>query len=125
MRKVDETSLKCSHEEVDSRILFHAKFIKAPNTLVTRTVDTDILVITLCNMPELGLISNKLPKVGLTPNTILRYINVKEINQTLGYRFCLVTGFLMFYHRSAIISNRHVIYELPHELPDDFRLLTT
>ena len=52
MRKVEETSLKCSHEEVDFWLSFHAKFINAPNTLVIRTADTDILVITLCNMPK-------------------------------------------------------------------------
>ena len=52
VRKVEETSLKCSHEEVDFWLSFHAKFINAPNTLVIRTADTDILVITLCNMPK-------------------------------------------------------------------------
>ena len=40
VRKVEETSLKYLHEKVDSWILFHAKFINAPNTLVIRTVDT-------------------------------------------------------------------------------------
>ena len=52
VRKVKETSSKCSHEELNSRMLFHTKFIYAPNTLVIRAVDTDILVITLCNMPK-------------------------------------------------------------------------
>ena len=47
VRKGEETSLKCLYEEVDSRMLFHAKFIKTPNTLVRRTVDTGLLVITL------------------------------------------------------------------------------
>ena len=53
MRKVEEISLKCSHEEVNSRMLFHARFINAPNTLAIRTADTDTLVIVLCNMPKL------------------------------------------------------------------------
>ena len=34
-------------------MLFHAKFINAPNALVIRTVDADILVISLCNMLKL------------------------------------------------------------------------
>ena len=47
MRKVEETSLKCSHEEVDSPMLFHAKFINAPkNTSYEQ-------LITLCNIAKL------------------------------------------------------------------------
>ena len=53
VRKVEETCLKCSHEEVDSRMFFHAKFINAPNTILVGTADTDILVITICNTPKL------------------------------------------------------------------------
>ena len=33
-------------------MLSQVKFIKATNALVIRTADTDILVITLCNMPK-------------------------------------------------------------------------
>ena len=86
VRKVVETSLKYSHEEVNSRMLFHAKFINAPNTLVIRTDDTDVLVITLCNMPKLFEGLKTWLEVGLPSNNTLRYINVNEINQNLGYR---------------------------------------
>ena len=44
MRKVEETSRKCSHEDADSPILFQVKFMKAPNTVVIRISDIDILV---------------------------------------------------------------------------------
>ena len=54
VRKAEETSLKYSHEEADSRMLFHAKSINAPYTVVIRTADTDVLVITLCNLPKLS-----------------------------------------------------------------------
>ena len=90
MRKVEETFLKCSHEEVNSQMLFHAKFINAPDTLALRTVDTDILVITFCNKPKLFLGLKAWLEVGLTSNNTLQYINVKEINQSLGYRLCCV-----------------------------------
>ena len=83
VRKIKETTLKCSHVEVDSRMLFHAKFINAPNTPVIRPVDTDILVITLCNMPKLCSGLKAWLEVGLTSNNTLRYVNVKEINQSL------------------------------------------
>lgn len=42
----EKTSLKRSHEEADSKILFHTKSINAPN--IIRTADLDILLITLC-----------------------------------------------------------------------------
>ena len=86
--KIEETSLKCSHKEVDFPMLFRAKFISAPNTLVKRTVDTDILVITLCNKPKLFQRLKARLEVQLTSNNILRYLNVNEINQSLGYRLC-------------------------------------
>ena len=52
-RKVEETFLKCSHEEADSQMLFHAKSINAPNTLVIRTADRDVSIVTLCNLLKL------------------------------------------------------------------------
>ena len=69
-------------------MLFRAKFISARNTLVKRTVDTDILVITLCNKPKLFQRLKARLEVELTSNNILRYLNVNEINQSLGYRLC-------------------------------------
>ena len=74
VRKVEETSLKCS------RVLFRAKFINAPNTLVVRTVDTDILVITLSNMPKLFQGLKAWLEVGLLSRNTLRYLNMNEIN---------------------------------------------
>ena len=53
VRKVEEISLKSSHEEADSRMLFHAKSINAPNIVVIRTAHTDVLIITLCNLSKL------------------------------------------------------------------------
>ena len=84
VKKVEETSLKCSHEEMDSRMLFHAKFINAPNTLVIRTVDADILVISLCNMPKLFQGLKAWLEVCLPSNNILWYMNMNKINQSLA-----------------------------------------
>ena len=47
VRKVEETSLKCSHEEAHSWMLFHAKFINVPNKLAIRTVDPLIQIFLL------------------------------------------------------------------------------
>ena len=84
VKKVEETSLKCSHEEMDSRMLFHAKFINAPNTLAIRTVDADILVISLCNMPKLFQGLKAWLEVCLPSNNTLRYMNMNKINQSLA-----------------------------------------
>ena len=53
VRTVKETSLKSLREEADSRMLFHAKSINAPNAVVIRTAHTDVLIITLCNLSKL------------------------------------------------------------------------
>ena len=55
-------------------MLFHAKFINAPNTLVIRTADTDILVITLCSMPKLFQGLKAWLEVGLTSNKPMSWI---------------------------------------------------
>ena len=81
LKKVEEAALKCSHKEAYFRTLFHAKFINALNTVVIRTADTDILVITLCNKPKLHQGLKAWLEIGLTSNITLRYINVNEINQ--------------------------------------------
>ena len=83
---------------MDSGMLFDAKFINAPNALVIRTVDTGILVITLCNMPKLFQGLKVWLDVGLTSNNTLRYIDVKEIHHSLGYRLCFA---LPGYHAST------------------------
>ena len=47
-------------------MLHLAKFINTSNTLVIRTADTDILVITLCNLPKLFQGLKEWLEVGLT-----------------------------------------------------------
>ena len=96
MRKVEETSLKCLHEEMDSRVLFHDKLINEPNTIVIRTFDTGILVslsiffsityyryYTLEHGKTFSSVES-IAGIGLTSNNTLRYINVKKVNQSLG-----------------------------------------
>ena len=42
-----------THEEADSRMLFHVYYIPAPSEIVIRTVDTDVLIIALGVMDQL------------------------------------------------------------------------
>ena len=60
-------------------MLFHAKPLNAPNAGVIRTADTDILIITLCNLPRLYKDMKLWLEDGLTSNNTLRYINVNEM----------------------------------------------
>ena len=43
-----------THEEADSRMLFHVYYIPAPSEIVIRTVDTDVLIIALGVMDQLN-----------------------------------------------------------------------
>ena len=72
VRNVKETSLKCSHEEVNSRMSFDAKFINAPNTIAIRTAAIVILVITIWNIPKLFQGLKAWLEVGLPVNNTLR-----------------------------------------------------
>lgn len=47
MVKTIEEEFTCSHEEADTRMLFHLSKLPAPTNVVIRTVDTDVLVIAL------------------------------------------------------------------------------
>ena len=83
--KVKKYSLECSHEEVDSLMLFRTKSINAPNIVAKRTADTDALVNTLCNMPKLYPSLKVWLEVGITLNNTLRYVNVNKIYQNIGF----------------------------------------
>ena len=51
-----------------SQMLFNARFKSGPTALVINTADTDILVITLCNMPKAFQGMKSWMEVGLTLN---------------------------------------------------------
>ena len=91
MRKVEETSLKYSHEEVDSPMLFHAKFINAPKNMSYEQL------ITLCNIAKLFQGLKAWLEVGLTSNNTLRYISMNKISQGIEHRLCCA---LPAYHAS-------------------------
>ena len=86
--KVKKHFLECSHEEVDSLMLFRTKSISAPNIAAKRTADTDALVNTLCNMPKLYQSLKVWLEVCITLNNTLRYVNVNKIYQNIGFRLC-------------------------------------
>ena len=46
VKKIEE-EYRCSHEEADSRMLFHLSKCSTPSNIVIRTVDTDVLITAL------------------------------------------------------------------------------
>ena len=53
MTKTDDMKLWCNHEEADTEMLFQVGHLVAPNNVVIRTADTDVLIIALANMEKL------------------------------------------------------------------------
>ena len=76
--------LYCNHEEADTKILFHFGHPVAPNNVVVRTADTDVLTIALANMKKVPADINVWLKMGLHTNSTLRCVNVNKLDQALG-----------------------------------------
>ena len=108
VRKLADTFLKCSHKEVHSQMLFNARFKTGPTALVINTADTDILIITLCNMPKVFQGMKSWMEVGLTSNKDTAWLNVNKINQSLGYRiFCILPSYHTFTGCNFAVSLLH------------------
>ena len=88
MVKNVEPFLCCTHKEADSRMVYHLKSISAPNTVVLRTADTDILVIVLGCFSSLDQEVNTWLEVGLYTKITLRYKSVNQLSMKLGDVFC-------------------------------------
>ena len=80
----EKQELDCSHEEADSRILFHVNSIQPPNNVVIRASDSNILIIALGNMDKLPHGINLWLEVGISSKDSLRFINVNELHKQIG-----------------------------------------
>ena len=88
MLRAVEPLLCCSHEEADSRMIFHLKSIVSPNNVVIRTADTDVLIIALGCFSSLDQQVNTWLEVGLYSKNTLRYISVNQLFRKLGEKLC-------------------------------------
>ena len=82
--KADVKELFLIHEEDDSRMLLHVNYIPAPSDIVTRTVDTDVLIIALGIMDQLDPRKVLWLEARVQGKNTLRYISIKKIFQNLG-----------------------------------------
>ena len=65
-------------------MLLHVNYIPAPSDTVIRTVDTDVLIITLGVMDQLDTRKVLWLEVGVKGKNMLRYISITKIFQKLS-----------------------------------------
>ena len=82
MTKTEDTLLWCNQKEADTKMLFHGGYLVAPNNVVVRTADTDVLIIALANMEKRPAAINVWLKLGLhTNNTNWDFTRITQITQ--------------------------------------------
>ena len=82
-----EDHLSCpSHEEADTKIIFHICQIEKDSSVVIRSADTDVLIITLANVSFVKENVRIFLKAGVGNNE--RYIDVSKLHKKLGTDLC-------------------------------------
>ena len=80
--------LASSHEETDSKMIYHLTILEENSKVIIRTSDTDVLVIALGWLENIPESINVWLKVGLYAKNSLRYIDVRELSNKLGKDLC-------------------------------------
>ena len=80
--------LTSSHEEADSKMIFHLTNLEKNSKVIIRTSDTDVLVIALCCLEHIPVSVNVWLEVGLYAKNSLRYIDVRKLFNKLGKDLC-------------------------------------
>ena len=76
------------HEEADSRMVFHIIHLPRPNNVVVTTQDTDIMVILLGCMDELGQGLKISLDLGINSNNSRRFLSINQLANNLGSNIC-------------------------------------
>ena len=80
--------LTSSHEEADSKMIFHLTNLDENSKVIIRTSDTDVLVIALCCLEHIPVSVNVWLEVGLYAKNSLRYIDVRKLFNKLEKDLC-------------------------------------
>lgn len=89
IRRQPVEKLNCSHQEADTRIIFHAQFVTDTNTnskIVVRSSDTDVFVL-LIHFAR-TLYGNIWMDVGSSSMNTRRLINITNLSMVLGPQVC-------------------------------------
>ena len=95
--KTEEEHMQSTHEEADSRMIFHIMATPPGSSVVIRTIDTDVLIIILANMSKIDPSLRIWMEVGQHTKSNLRYINVNQLFNDYGTSICeALPGFHAF-----------------------------
>ena len=78
-------------------MLFHFRHLVAPNNVVVRTTDTEVLTIVLANIEKLPAGIDVWLEMGLHTNNTFKYVKLTKLHQNLGNSLCAtLPGFHLF-----------------------------
>ena len=83
MIREEVESMRCSSEEADTKMFFHAASCPLPANII-RTVDTDVLCIALGVRKYLSPLCKIWMEIGHYSNNSLELINIQEVDENLG-----------------------------------------
>ena len=89
IHKTEEEHMQSTHEEADSRMIFHIMSTPPGSRVVIRTIDTDVLIIILANMSKIDSSLRIWMEVGQQTKSNLRYINVNQLFNDYGTSICV------------------------------------
>ena len=72
-------NLYSTHQEADSKMLFHVASIPSPANIVIKGIDTDLLVIALACLSTIDPRKQVWMETELESKNSLRYININQI----------------------------------------------
>ena len=118
--RTEELSLYNTHEEADSRMIYHLASILGPANVVIRANDTDVLIILLSYMPYIATNIHVWQEVGFALKNTLRFIDVNKAFENLGANVCkALPAFHAFtgsdytakFTRKAKVKPFHIFFE--------------
>ena len=86
--RIRENTLCCTHEEADSRMVFHLSTITQRSKVIIRSMDTDVLIILLGCKANLSPLLQIWMEVGLSSKNNLRYIQINAVYEHFGENMC-------------------------------------
>ena len=88
MVRMIQPHLYSTHEEADSKMIFHVTNIEKNSNRAIRTADTDVLINVLGCISQIPPYINLWLEVGLYLKNTLRYINVNKLYRKIGDPVC-------------------------------------
>ena len=88
MVRMIQPHLYSTHEEADSKMIFHVTSIEKNSNVAIRTADTDVRITVLGCITQIPPYINLWLEVGLYLKNTLRYINMNKLYRKIGDPVC-------------------------------------